>query len=258
MEGSVRVIQQEKTNSETIWVRGHAGWQGQQRATTGLVLFAAVFSLFALLFSMILFAAPAPALKLVGVGVLAAVAVGLWLLVAHIRVPRTRIVRVSVAGPEVVFAGVGAIIWPLRAFAPVGAILLASGVWSVFTSSPDTVTMRTLLGILLIGLIMLIAGTWFWFRAPAAHRLILRPEGLDLRIPRNNATLKWEDVTGASLERNRVFLRTASVRPSSWAVTDLASDPVLLAELVTYYANRPDARSEIGAGTLARLRSGDF
>lgn len=252
------MTQQEKTNSETIWVRGHTGWQGQQRATTGLVIFAAVFSLFALLFSMILFAAPAPALKLVGAGVLAAVAVGIWLLVTHIRVPRTRIVRVSVAGPEVVFAGVGAIIRPLRAFAPVGAILLAGGVWSVFTSSPDTVTMRTLLGILLIGLIMMIAGTWFWFRAPAAHRLILRPEGLDLRIPRNNATLRWDDVTGASLERNRVFLRTASVRPSSWAVTDLASDPVLLAELVTFYANRPEARAEIGAGTLARLRSGEF
>ncbi|PKI89900.1 hypothetical protein CW368_12100 [Actinomycetales bacterium SN12] len=101
------MTQQEKTTLKTIWVRSHVGWQGQQRATTGLVLFAAVFSLFALLFSMILFAEPAPALKLVGVGVLAAVAVGIWLLVAHIRVTRTRIVRVSVTGPEVVFAGVG-------------------------------------------------------------------------------------------------------------------------------------------------------
>ncbi|PKI89899.1 hypothetical protein CW368_12095 [Actinomycetales bacterium SN12] len=65
-------------------------------------------------------------------------------------------------------------------------------------------------------------------------------------------------MTGASLERNRVFLRTASVRPSSWAVTDLASDPVLLAELVSFYASRPDARAEIGPATLERLRSGEF
>lgn len=243
---------------ETIWVPGHAAWQGQQRATTGLVAFAAVFSFVALLFSMILFAESAPALKLVGVGVLAAVAVGIWLLAAHIRVSRTRIVRVSVDGREAIFAGVAAIIWPLRTFVLVGAVLLAGGAWSVFTASPDAVTMRTLLGVLAIGLIMMIAGISFWFRAPAAPRLILGTEGLELRIPRNNATLPWDDVTGASLERNRVFVRTASAQPSSWAVTDLASDPVLLAELITFYANRPDARAEIGAGTLARLRSGEF
>lgn len=249
---------QEKASLETIWVPGHAGWQGQQRATTGLVVFAAAFSLVVVLFSMILFADPAPALKLLGAGVLATVAVGIWLLVAHIRVPRTRIVRVSVDGREVVFAGVPGIGRPLRAFAFVGAALLAGCVWSVFTVPADTVTMRTLLGVLVIGLILLIVGIRSWFRLPTAHRLTLRPDGVELRIPRHDASLSWGDLSGASLQGNRVMLRTATARPSSWAATDLASDPVILAELVTFYANSPQARAEIGPTTLARLRRGDF
>ncbi|PRB17276.1 hypothetical protein CQ042_05630 [Microbacterium sp. MYb62] len=242
----------------TIWVRGHAGWQGQQRATTGLVVFAAVFSLVAVLFSMLLFADPAPALKLLGVGVIAAVAVGVWLLAAHIRVPRSRIARAAVDGREVVFAGVPGIIRPLRAFAFVGAVILAGCAWSVFTVPADAVRMRMLLGVLVIGLTLLIAGVRFWFRPPTAHRLTLRPDGLELRIPRNHASLSWEDISGASLQGNRVMLRTATARPSSWAATDLASDPVILAELVTFYASNPQARAEIGPTTLARLRRGDF
>jgi len=55
-----------------------------------------------------------------------------------------------------------------------------------------------------------------------------------------------------------VVVRTTTTRPSSWATRDLASDPVILAELVSFYGKRPEARAEIGAGTLARLRSGDF
>ncbi|WP_056515009.1 hypothetical protein [Microbacterium sp. Leaf320] len=45
---------------------------------------------------------------------------------------------------------------------------------------------------------------------------------------------------------------------SSRITRDLASDPVILAALVSFYARHPAARAEIGAATLARLRSGDF
>lgn len=78
--------QQQSTSPETIWVPGHPGWQGQQRATTALTVFGVVFAIVVLLFSLILFADPAPAMKGLGIGVLAAVAVGVWLLVAHARV----------------------------------------------------------------------------------------------------------------------------------------------------------------------------
>lgn len=250
--------QQEKASLETIWVRGHAGWQGQQRANTALTVFGVVFGIVVLLFSMILFTDPAPVMKALGVGVIAAVAVGAWLLVAHARVTRVRVVRPVVDGQTVVFGGAAGIIWPLRAFALVGALLLAAWTWSIFSVPADRLSLLTLLLLPVIALIMMIAGLRSWFRAPGAHRLTLRPEGLELRIPRNNAAVAWDEVVGAALEGNRVVLRTATAQPSSWAAADLASDPVLLAELVTFYASRPDARAEIGAGTLARLRSGEF
>lgn len=177
---------------ETIWVRGHTGWQGQQRANTALTVFGVVFGILVLLLSMILFTDPAPAMKVLGV------------------VPA------------------------------------------------DRLSLLTLLLLPVIALIMMIVGIRSWFRAPGAHRLTLRPESLELRIPRNNAVVAWDEVVGAALEGNRVVLRTATAQPSSWAAADLASDPVLLAEVVTFYAGSPGARAEIGAGALARLRSGEF
>jgi hypothetical protein len=45
---------------------------------------------------------------------------------------------------------------------------------------------------------------------------------------------------------------------ASFAARDLASDPVILAELITYYARVASARADIGEGTLAVLRSGEF
>ncbi|MEV8170341.1 hypothetical protein [Microbacterium sp. NPDC077486] len=250
--------QQQSTSLETIWVPGHPGWEGQQRATTALTVFGVVFAIVVLLFSLILFADPAPAMKALGIGVLAAVAVGVWLMVAHARVSRVRVVRPVVDGPAIAFGGAAGIVWPLRALAPVGALLLAAWAWSIFTVPADRLPLLTLLLLPVVALIMTIAGIRSWFRAPSAHRLTLRPDGLQLRIPRNNVAVAWEEVVSAGVEGNRVVLRTSTAQPSSWAAADLASDPVLLAELVTFYANRPDVRAEIGAGTLARLRSGEF
>ncbi|MGG1909299.1 hypothetical protein AB1285_19800 [Microbacterium sp. NRRL B-14842] len=103
------------------------GGDGQQRATTALTVFGVVFAIVVLLFSLILFADPAPAMKALGIGVLAAVAVGVWLMVAHARVSRVRVVRPVVDGPAIAFGGAAGIVWPLRALAPVGALLSRRG-----------------------------------------------------------------------------------------------------------------------------------
>lgn len=248
---------QEKT-AETVWVPGHAGWQGQKGSTTGLVVLGVVLTAAVVFYAVTLLADPAPAMKLLGSGVVLAVGVAAWLLTAHLRIERVRVVRVAVDGSTVVFGGAAEVVWPLRAFVAAGALLLAGWAWSIFTVPSGRMTILTLLGVPVIGLILLTVGVRSWFRPLDGHRLTLRRDGIELRIPRNRVNAAWDEISAASLEGDRVVVRTTTTRPSSWATRDLASDPVILAELVSFYGKRPEARAEIGAGTLARLRSGDF
>lgn len=249
---------QQEAPGNTIWVPGHAGWQGRQRSTSGLVLLGVLLGLFIVVYGVVSIIDPAPAMKLLGAGVIVAVAVGVWLLAVHVRTSRVRVVRPVVEGEEVVFGGPAETIPPLRALAPVGVLIIAGWGWSIVSVPADRLTTLTLLVVPVIGAILAIAGIRSWFRPLGAHRLALRPTGVELRIPRNNAVVSWDDLAEASLEGERVILRTTTGRASSWAVGDLASDPVILAELLTFYATRPEARAEIGAPTLARLRSGEF
>lgn len=248
----------QKIAVETVWVPGHAGWQGQRRSTTGLIALGVLLAAAILFSAATLVVDPAPSMKVLGAGVVVAVGIAVWLLVAHVRVARVRVVRLVVDGTSVVFGGAEQIIRPLRALALAGVLLVAGWAWSVFTVPAERMTMLTLLGVPVIGAIMLIAGARSWFRPPSRHRLTVHPDGLELRIPRNDVSAAWDEIEDAALEGDRVVVRTSVTRPSSWATRDLASDPVILAELVSFYAHHPAARAAIGAGTLARLRSGDF
>ncbi|WP_311246170.1 hypothetical protein [Microbacterium sp. WCS2018Hpa-23] len=248
----------QKTGTQTVWVPGLAGWQGQQRSTTGLIALGVVLAAAILFYAATLLADPAPAMKVLGAAVVVAVGIAVWLQAAHVRVARVRVVRLVVDGTSVVFGGAEQIIWPLRTLVLAGLLLLAGWAWSVFTVPAERMTMLTLLGVPVIGAILLIAGARSWFRPPSRHRLSMRPDGLELRIPRNDVSATWDEIEDASLEGDRVVVRTTTTRPSSWAARDLASDPVILAELVSFYARHPAARAEIGAATLARLRSGDL
>ncbi len=252
------MIVSETTTVETVWVPGHAGWPGQQRSTTGLTVLGVVIATAILFYAATLVADPAPAMKVLGAGVVTTVGVAVWLLTTHLRVSRVTVVRPVVDGPSIVFGGVAQAVWPLRALVLAGMLLLAGWTWSVFTVPAERMTMLTLLGIPVIGLAVVVAGARAWFTPPSRHRLTLRPDGLELRIPRNDVRATWDEFSDASLDGDRVVIRTTTTRPSSWATRDLASDPVILAELASFYAHHPEARAEIGAATLARLRSGDF
>ncbi len=252
------MIVREKTTVETVWVPGHAGWPGQQGSTTGLIALGVVLAAAILFYAATLVADPAPAMKVLGAGVATAVGVAVWLLTTHIRVSRVRVVRPVVDGPSIVFGGAAQIVWPLRSLVLAGTLLLTGWTWSVFTVPAERMTMLTLLGIPVIGLAVVVAGARAWFTPPSLHRLTLRPDGLELRIPRNDVRATWDEFSAASLDGDRVVIRTTTTRPSSWATRDLASDPLILAELVSFYAHHPEARAEIGSATIARLRSGDF
>ncbi|WP_431074416.1 hypothetical protein [Microbacterium phyllosphaerae] len=248
----------QKLAVETVWVPGLAGWQGQRRSTTGLIALGVLLAAAILFYAATLVADPAPSMKVLGAGVTAAVGIAVWLLVAHVRVGRMRVVRLVVDGTSVVFGGAEQIIWPLRTLGLAGILLVAGWAWSVFTVPAERMTLLTLLGVPVIGATLLIAGARSWFRPPSRHRLTVHPDGLELRIPRNDVSATWDEIEGASLEGDRVVVRTTTMRPSSWATRDLASDPVILAELVSFYAHHPAARAEIGPATLARLQAGDF
>jgi len=250
--------QHQKMAVEIVWVPRHAGWQGQQRSMTGLIALGVVLAAAILFYAAMLVADRAPAVKVLGAGVVVAVGIAVWLLAAHVRVARVRVVRLVVHGTSVVFGGAQQVIWPLRSLALAGALLLAGWTWSVFTVPAERMSMLTLLVVPVIGAILIVAGARSWFRSPSSHRLTLRPDGLELRIPRNDVSATWDEIESASMEGDRVVIRSSATRPSSWATRDLASDPVILAELVSFYARHPAARAEIGSATLARLRSGDF
>lgn len=245
-------------STETIWVPGHPGWAGQQRSTTGLSVLGAVLGLALAGYGLLLLLDPAPAMRLLGFSVFVTVGLTAWMLAAHLRVSRVHVVRVEVAERAVVFRGADAVIAPLRLLSVAGALILAGWTWAILTVPADRLSTLTLLVVPAVGVTLAVVGVRSLFRRPDAHRLTLTPEGVDLRIPRTGLRAKWAEIDGATLAGDRVILRATAARLASWAARDLASDPVILAELVTFYATTASARVEIGPATLGRLRAGEF
>lgn len=243
--------------AQTLWVPGRPGWQGQQGSVTGLVVLGVLLGLVALAIAVLWITDPVPAVKALGVSVLLLVAVTAWLLAVHLRVGRVRVVRVDVDGGRVVFGSARQVAAPTRLLALVGLLLLASWTWAIFTAPADSLPIVTLLGVPVIAAGLIFGGVRAWFRRIGSHALSLTADRLTLRIPGNALDVGWDDVMGAELIANRVHV-TARAAEVSFAARDLASDPVVLAELITFYARNPRARRAIGADTARRLSSGDF
>lgn len=241
-----------------VLVPGRTGWQGQQTSTTGLMVACAILALAVVAYGVVLMSDPAPAMMVLGAGVIVSVALAAWMFVAHMRVSRVRVARVQVAEDTVVFRGAQEVVTPLRALAGGGLLILVGWTWAIMTVPADRLTLLTLLLVPVIGIILTIVGVRAMFGGSKAHLLELSQSGLALRIPRNNLRADWAEVREAQLRGNRVEVATTSAQHASWAAMDFASDPVVLAELVNFYAGNPSARAEIGQGTVQRLSSGEF
>lgn len=254
MEERVRVMAGQE---RTLWVPGRPGWQGQQGSVAGLVVIGVLLGCAALAVAVLWITDPAPAVKALGLSLLLLVAVTAWMLVVHLRVGRVRVVRVDVDGGRVIFGAARQVAAPTRLLALVGLVLLASWIWAIFTAPADSLPIVTLLGVPVIAAALIFGGVRAWFRGTGSHSLSLTPDRLTLRIPGNSLDVAWDDVVGAELSANRVHV-TAGGAAVSFAARDLASDPVILAELIAFYARNPRARSAIGTDTARRLSSGDF
>ncbi|QAY72235.1 hypothetical protein ET445_01645 [Agromyces protaetiae] len=244
--------------NETTWVPGHAGWQGQQGSTTLLSFTGVVLTLAGVAYAVVHLFDPAPAMKALGASTLVAVGVGVWMVLAHLRVGRLRVVRASTAPGSIRFGQIEGLSRLVLLLGVAGLALLGSWVWVVFTVPSARVTLLTLLLVPFVSLGLLWGGARALFRRPGSHEVSLTPDGVALRIPGNRLDAAWGDIAGAELVANRVHVRTRDGAAATFAARDLASDPVILAELVTFYASTPAARAEIGPTTLERLRSGEF
>jgi hypothetical protein len=139
-----------------------------------------------------------------------------------------------------------------------GIALLAAWGWTLVSVTSTDVPILTLLLVPIVAALLVYGGVRAWLGGDGAHVLTLRPDGLTLKIPRSGVNAPWTDVSGARLVDNRVQVSLEGGGAASFAARDLASDPVILAELITYYARVASARADIGEGTLAVLRSGEF
>ncbi|MFG6503484.1 hypothetical protein [Microbacterium sp. P05] len=244
------------TAPTTIVVPGHPGWQGQQGSTGAVTSLGVLLGLAALAYGAILFADPAPSMKALGLAVVVTAAATAWLLIVQVRLSRVRVVRASASPDEVRFAGATETAWPLRVLGVLGLVLIGCWLWAVLTVPADRLSLLTLLLVPVVAASLLYGGGRAWLGLSGAHSLTLTPERLVLRIPRNALNAPWGDISGAQLVQNRVVVTSGAGGSVSWAARDLASDPVILADLVSFYAGSIAARAEIGEATLGRLQDG--
>lgn len=242
----------------SVWVPGRRGWEGQQGSLAGVITLVAILGVAIAGGILVWLLDPAPAIKTMGAVALVALALGVWLLVIQLRVERVRVVRVAVDGESVRFAGAAETRRVLGLLGVAGVALLAAWGWMLVSVTSTDVPVLTLLLVPIVAALLVYGGVRAWLGGDGAHVLTLRPDGLTLKIPRTGVNAAWTDVSGARLVDNRVQVSLQGGGAASFAARDLASDPVILAELITYYARVASARADIGEGTLAVLRSGEF
>lgn len=215
--------------------------------TAAVVLLSAIFVAFGLSLTLDRVAA----VSLLGVSILAAFACGVWMLLAHMLLPRSGVVRAQLTDEGVRFGGAPGIRIPLLLLAPIGLVMLGAWLWALVTAS-ERLTVLTIVLVPVLALLLMYGGGRAIFGAPAAHSLDLTPQGVRLRIPRNDLVAAWDEVRDAEVGRTHVTVRATDGRAARWATRDLGSDPVVLADLIALYASTPSARGEIGPATLAR------
>ncbi|MBN9177135.1 MAG: hypothetical protein J0I43_07175 [Microbacterium sp.] len=243
---------------QSVFVPGRRGWEGQQGSLAGVGILVAILAVAVAAGALVWLFDPAPAMKATGVVALLTLGLGIWLLLVQIRVERVRVVRIDIGEGIARFSGAAEVRRVLRLLGVCGIALLATWVWMISTVTSTNVPVLTLLLVPVVAVLLIYGGVRAWVGADGAHVLTLRPDGVTLKVPRNNLSAPWDEVGGARLVGNRVEVSVAGGGGVSFAARDFASDPIILAELLTFYARTPHARADIGDGTLALLRDGAF
>lgn len=244
---------------ETIWVPGHRGWTPPKPFTPALIAITVVLGAFFVLYVVLLVTDPAPASKALAAVFVAGFAVGVWAARVQLRGMRPRTVRAAVSSDGVRFGRPEGMTWPLRAAAICGVALLAAWAWTMLSvPADDLLGGRWFFALPVVAALVIFGAGRAWLPGRDRHALTLTPESVVLRLSRDEVVLPWEIILQATLVNNRVTILMADGSTQYWGARDLASDPAILAELISFYAASRAARSEIGAATLQRLRDGTF
>ncbi|MFJ4045939.1 hypothetical protein ACIPV2_09375 [Microbacterium sp. NPDC089987] len=247
--------------TQSIWVPGRSGWtgRGSNPAATGIAL--TCFGIIALVgggwLASLLLSSPSPAVFAFALSLMALIACTAWAVVAQLGVQRRRILRLRVEGEMVEFGPPTRTRLPLRLLGIPGLALAASVVW-VLTTGELASTTRYGPAVMFVPAAAAVVCSIRGWRGPVGSVLSMTPQQVGLRCQGREVSAPWGDVAFAGLAEQHAVVRMRDGRELRWAPRDLASDPILLTELIAHYAATPASRREIGAGTVALLRSGEF
>ena len=249
-----------------ITISNRRGWQPPKGGVAPLLIVAAILAIIvAAWLGAVTIATGSIVVALFAASVLALIGLSIGMLIAKIRATRPLIVRARVTADGVIFdAGNGARSL-MRWLAPVGVLMLASLVallvsGELYGDSGEAVFSGVgrfgSVAFFAIGAAIILPGIRAW-RGSGVASLTLTPATVSLALPRTGGSAEWPAIGGATFAAERASV-LANTGTFSWASRDLASDPVVLTELITYYAENPAARATIGSGTIALLQSGRF
>ncbi|MGF3054252.1 hypothetical protein ACQUSY_09885 [Microbacterium sp. YY-03] len=250
----------------TITITGRRGWQPHKHTLTiALIPLLVGAAIIAVWLGAVTLSTGSPVATIFAVSALALLGVGIGILAAKVRAARPLVVRVAATADTVTFdAGVGARTL-MRSLAPIGVIMLASLIALLFRGElygdqGDAIFSgagRFGSVVFFAVSILVIPPSLRAWRSASGASLTLSRDGVTLSGLRTGGSTTWANIGGTSFaaERATVLANTGSF---SWGSRDLASDPVVLADLITHYAENPSARATIGSGTMALLQSGRF
>lgn len=249
-----------------ISVTGRRGWQPPAGGLAPLYAMAAIVSvIIAVWLGAVTIATGSPFVAVFALSVLSIIAIGVGILVAKSRAVRPLIVRAIPSADAVIFGAGDSSRRLVRWLAPAGAVMLASLVALLLTGQLYGGSGQALFsGVGRFGSIAFFAtgaavmwpGIRAW-RGSEGPTLTLSREGVALALPRTGGSAAWADIGGAQFVGQRATV-AANTGSFSWAARDIASDPVVLVDLIEFYSRSPAARARIGAETIALVRSGTF
>ncbi|MBV0893714.1 hypothetical protein [Microbacterium sp. NC79] len=252
--------------STEVAVPRRRGWQPPKGSTTPLYIMTTVLVIIVgLWLGSVAFAVGSVAIALFAVSVIATIGVGIGIISAKMRATHPLRVRVGATADAVTFDAGDATRSLLRVLAPIGVVMFASLLWLImrgelYGDSDEAVFSgigrfgSAIFFVIAVAIIIPSIRAW---RGSTGASLTLTRESVALALPRTGGSAPWASIAGASFATERVTV-LANTGSFSWASRDLASDPVVLTDLITYYADNPAARASIGSGTIALLKSGQF
>ena len=252
--------------STDVVVPPRAGWQAPKGTLTRLYVIAAVVAVIIVVsLGSLTVATRSPAIALFALSELALGGVGIGILAAKARATRPLVVRVAATTDTVTFDAGDGTRPLLRSLAPIGVVMLVSLIallirGELYGESGEAVfsgVRRSGSVVFFAVSVLVIPPSIRAWRGSTGAALVLSREGITLSVPRTGGSAAWASIGGASFASERATV-LASTRSFSWASLDLASDPVVLTDLIRYYAENPAARTTIGSGTMELLHSGRF